>query len=47
LQQKASDAKTSEAYWLGCDKIDVLLFNSKTHNSNDALRSKRHAVCQA
>ena len=27
-----------------CDKIDVLLFNSKTNNSNDALRSKRHAA---
>ena len=27
-----------------CDKIDVLLFNSKTNNSNDALRSKHHAA---
>ncbi|MBQ8010690.1 MAG: hypothetical protein IJ265_03965, partial [Oscillospiraceae bacterium] len=25
-------------------KIDVLLFNSKTNNSNDALRSKHHAA---
>ena len=27
-----------------CDKIDDMLFSSKTPNSYDALRSKRHAT---
>lgn len=36
--------KAQTLRWSRCDKIDDILSNFETFNSNDALRSKHHAV---